>query len=101
MASGAASGGDRCAYGVVGADIRNRGVRIVLERAITELEIAGRCVGHGRVGVKPFVAKIFSTYFENRIDRTRGGLFAGADGDDIVQPAIAAITTFEFRDDCQ
>jgi hypothetical protein len=47
------------------------------------------------------MAEIFSTYFENRIDRTRSGLFAGADGDDIIQPAIAAITTFEFCDDCQ
>jgi hypothetical protein len=29
------------------------------------------------------MAAICSTYFENRIDRTRSGLFAGADGDDI------------------
>jgi hypothetical protein len=65
MASGAASGGDRCAYGVVGADIRDGGVRIVFERAITELEIACRCAGHGWIGVKPFMAEIFSTYFEN------------------------------------
>jgi len=101
MASGAASCGNRCAYGVAGADIRDGSVRIVLERAITELEIAGRCAGHGRIGVKPFMAAIFSTYFENRIDRTRSGLFAGADGEDIVKPAIAAITTFEFCDDCQ
>ena len=101
MASGAASCGNCCAYGVAGADIRNGGVGIVLERAITELEIAGRCAGHGRIGVKPFMAEIFSAYFENGIDRTRSGLFAGADGDDIVQPAIAAIPTFEFCDDCQ
>ena len=101
MAFGPASGGNRCAYGVAGADIRDGGVRIILARAITELEIAGRCAGHGRIGVKPFMAEIFSTYFENRIDRTRSGLFAGADGDDIVKPAIAAIPTFEFCDDRQ
>jgi len=101
MAFGAASGRNRCPDGVAGTDIRDGGVGLVLERAITELEIACRCAGHGRIGVKPFMAEIFSTYFENRIDRTRGGLFAGADGDDIVKPAIAAIPTFEFRDDCQ
>jgi hypothetical protein len=59
MAFGATSCGNRCAYGVAGTDIRDGGVGLVLERAITELEIARRCVGHGRVGVKPFVAKIF------------------------------------------
>lgn len=101
MAFGAASCGHCCTYGVAGADIRDGGVRIVLERAITELEIACRRAGHGRIGVKPFMAEIFSTYFKNRIDRTRGGLFAGADSDDIVKPAIAAIPTFEFCDDCQ
>ena len=101
MAFGAASGGNRCTDGVARTDIRHGGVRPVLRRAAAELEIARRCVGHGRIGVKPFMAEIFSAYFENRIDRTRSGLFAGADGDDIVKPAIAAITTFEFRDDCQ
>ncbi len=101
MASGATSCGNRCAYGVAGADIRDGGIGLVFARAITELEIACRCAGHGRIGVKPFMAEIFSTYFENRIDRTRSGLFSGADGDDIIQPAIAAITTFEFCDDCQ
>ena len=101
MASGAASGGNRCAYGVAGTNIRDGGIGLVLERAITELEIACSCAGHGRIGVKPFMAEIFSTYFENRIDRTRSGLFSGADGEDIVKPAISAIPTFEFRDDCQ
>ena len=101
MASRATSCGNRCAYGIAGADIRDGGVGLVLKRAITKLEIACRCAGHGRIGVKPFMAAIFSTYFENRIDRTRSGLFAGADRDDIIQPAIAAIPTFEFCDDCQ
>ena len=101
MASGAASCGNRRTYGVAGTGFRDGGVGIILERAITELEIACRRAGHGRVGVKPFMAEIFSAYFENRIDRTRGGLFAGADGDDIIKPAIAAIPAFEFRDDCQ
>ena len=90
MAFGAASGGNRCTDGVARTDIRHGGVRLVLRRAAAELEIACRCVGHGRIGVKPFMAAICSTYFENRIDRTRSGLFAGADGDDIVKPVIKA-----------
>lgn len=101
MAFGPASGGNRRTYGSVGAGIRDGCVRLVFGRTAAKLEIACRCAGHGRIGVKPFMAEIFSAYFENRIDRTSRRLFAGADGDDIIEPGIASIAAFEFSDDCQ
>ena len=101
MAAGTASSGNCGAHGLTGAGFRHGRIDLVSGRTLAKLEVAGGCPRHGRIGIKPFMAAICSTSFENRIDRTRSGLFAGADGDDIVKPAIAAIPTFEFCDDCQ